>query len=200
MIELLTVISIAAIMISLLAPALSSAKLTAKDAVCASNERQIHMLVFLYAHDHDQYYPTITWWQEYNQLALFSNYVSKLDFFRCPNSNSDVIKLPDNSFIYPTPINGQTAWTEYKINDAASGPPDTGLVGFRLGDQRRPNMTVLVIDAEDGAPRHRGRSNVCFQDGHVQVMKMAQYDGNAAEPGSTTTWPRGWWAWGIYSY
>ncbi|MBV9463180.1 MAG: hypothetical protein JO317_03030, partial [Verrucomicrobiae bacterium] len=46
----------------------------------------------------------------------------------------------------------------------------------------------------DWQPRHRGKENLCFGDGHVERLKAAQYNG--VEPGRAAT-PVNWPNWGI---
>jgi prepilin-type processing-associated H-X9-DG protein/prepilin-type N-terminal cleavage/methylation domain-containing protein len=196
LIELLVVIAIIAILAALLAPALRSARLSALDVKCASNQRQIHMGIYLYAQDHDQTYPVITWDTQYNQLLYFSNYIG-LTFYRCPLATE---KLQDDAFWgpkYSVVIDGVQHWTEYKIGDDPAV-----LLGKPLGSQLRPNKVVYVIDSADWAPRHRGKANLCFGDGHVEAMTYLQYNdaGNAPEPGSPTGNPKPWYAWGLYDY
>lgn len=191
LVELLVVITIIAILAALLMPSLSSAKLTAQDMKCGQNERQIHMAVMLYSHDHDnRYVSPIVWDQQYRQIYLLSNYISPLTFFRCPSSHGDVSD-PAWAYIWytPVPVNGAIQWTEYKLND------DGGLVGNDFGGLLRPQKVVIVIDANDGAPRHRGKSNLCFFDGHVQMLPQTVYSGK--EPGMPATVPDGWWNWGL---
>lgn len=53
MIELLVVIAIIAVLASLLLPALSSAKFSAKNAICQNNLRQLGVLLALYTETHD---------------------------------------------------------------------------------------------------------------------------------------------------
>ncbi len=57
LIELLVVISIIALLVGILLPALGAARRSAQKAVCLSNERQLGVAVFTYATANDQYVP-----------------------------------------------------------------------------------------------------------------------------------------------
>ena len=57
LIELLVVISIIALLIALLLPALANARETARQALCAGNQRQIGIGWMTYSADHDSYLP-----------------------------------------------------------------------------------------------------------------------------------------------
>jgi prepilin-type processing-associated H-X9-DG protein len=133
---------------------------------------------------------TLVWDQQYQQIYLFSNYIRPLTFFRCPLSRGDVNDPAWSSVWHtPTPVDGVIQWTEYKLND------DGALVDDDLGVMLRPPKVVMVIDAMDGSPRHRGKSNLCFADGHVELLSQSIYSGK--EPGMPATAPDGWWNWGL---
>lgn len=58
LIELLVVISIIALLVGILLPALGAARAAARGAVCMSNMRQIGVMYFTYANDNDDTLPT----------------------------------------------------------------------------------------------------------------------------------------------
>lgn len=62
LIELLVVISIIALLISLLLPALTSAREVARQSVCLSNERQVMTMSHVYANDYDGLLPRLHHW------------------------------------------------------------------------------------------------------------------------------------------
>ena len=55
LIELLVVISIVALLIALLLPAIKNAREMAKRVICASNQRQLSIALFQYVHDSENY-------------------------------------------------------------------------------------------------------------------------------------------------
>lgn len=204
LIELLTVIGVVAIIAALIIPAVNSAINKAKDIKCASNIRQIHTAIYLYAEDHEQLYPMLslpTWEHQYDQLSLLRSYIPQEEVFRCPLARDDTAQGKPMADWFGYDDGGVWRWTEYKTNDYFTSDPP-GTVGKPLGSQQRPNMVVFVIDGMDGRPRHRGRSNVAFQDGRVVLMAYSEYHNslNAPEPGSPSGMPNEWYAWGIDPY
>ena len=98
LIELLVVISIIAVLVGILLPALSSARGSAKIAVCASNQRQISLLWQLYLNDTDETFPVrpngfnitwryggnLEWWVNNPQERPLTLYTENPEMFRCP--------------------------------------------------------------------------------------------------------------------
>lgn len=58
LIELLVVISIVALLVAILLPALGKARETARRAICAQNQRQVYIAAFAYATDYNDYLPS----------------------------------------------------------------------------------------------------------------------------------------------
>jgi len=146
LIELLVVISIVALLIALLLPALNSARYQARIVLCLSNLRQVGTGTIIYTADNDQYYP---WSQRYNSgnptslrigstgvgqdmfewevvVEYFGNKQSMKQAYTCP-----MIK-PELDLIYPNdrfPYNG------------ANGVP---LVTYQLWYQRSSPHNFII--------------------------------------------------------
>jgi prepilin-type N-terminal cleavage/methylation domain-containing protein len=69
LIELLVVISIIALLVGILLPALGAARRTARKAVCANNLKQVGLIWEMYANDHEGFYPS-SGWPENHPLKL----------------------------------------------------------------------------------------------------------------------------------
>ena len=57
LVELLVVIAIIALLMGILLPALRKARFQANEVVCASNLRQVNLVLIVYAHDNNSRYP-----------------------------------------------------------------------------------------------------------------------------------------------
>jgi prepilin-type N-terminal cleavage/methylation domain-containing protein len=124
LIELLVVISIIALLIGILLPALGAARKRSQDLACLSNMRQVGTAVMVYATDNKSYYipyrqpfTSNIWWPA---LLVSSNYLGGGDVFVCPR-------------MVPTEI-----WTPPVLGEPTSGGIREGLddpewLGTHLG-------------------------------------------------------------------
>ena len=201
LIELLVTITIISLLAAITAPALRDAMNRAKNIKCVSNMRQIHLAIMLYVNDHSGYYPILdpngfnNAAFQWRQIELFSNSISTPEVYRCPFRNSSN-GLP-GEYIYSGTFNGKPAWTEYKLGDDNYQLMTNN---YPWGRQLRPNMVVTIIDNLDWLPRHNydNSANLCFGDGHIQMMTRIDYGLPGPEPGRSA--PTGWFRWGLYDF
>lgn len=79
LVELLVVISILALLMSILLPSLSRAKESARSIVCSSNLKQIGLGATLWSEDHDGWAPGAWWWFPANTMASLGGRTSVVE-------------------------------------------------------------------------------------------------------------------------
>src|SRR5581483_7319329 len=122
LVELLVVIGIIALLISILLPSLNKAREAAKKVSCASNERQIGQMMFMYASEQNGWLvpmnyaargqgPNADWWRSWDQIlmeTLFKDTTATRDtshdalryaVFVCPSD--DIPRRPDYTVNVP---------------------------------------------------------------------------------------------------
>jgi len=117
LIELWVVVAIIALLVSILLPALASARAQAKEAVCKSNLHQLGLATTYYADDNGYHLPYFLGtdrfgngpvnapFHQYQQLFRFWKYLKDLRIYRCPAVNEDnsvraLLNVPHASFYF----------------------------------------------------------------------------------------------------
>ena len=192
LIELLVVVAIVGVLASLLLPALSRAKASARAIQCLGHLRQIALGVRMYADDHDEETPrsqhsafTHGQWVWGRAIAGYlgsspTGWTNLLrDIYRCP---ADRRGMP---WSY-----GMNVYFELGPDDDYEGKPATWR---RVGQVPHPATTVGMSENDTGADhvmahfwvtvadavevpalRHVTRSNYTFVDGHAGALRLAE--------------------------
>lgn len=197
MIELLIVISIMAILASLLFPALSKARESARGIKCASNLKQLNLSFTMYAGDQDGWYPKM--WdgaKEWHRVLCDEGYTNctrleaagyVLDggaaaghktVFWCPSDKRN----PTIANPYPQGVSyaqnacvfgdGSASWLSYKKVASIKSPSATlHLTDCWSNFYNGSAYIITYASTERIDYRHNNSANQLFADGHVKLMK-----------------------------
>lgn len=196
LIELLVVISIIALLIAILMPTLSAARVQAKQVLCLSNERQIIISLTTYAADHKRLYPALfggdaqrTW----GSYATFKSsdiigsgllgtrgYVSGWKVFACPAREErswPAIRVLDPS-TYST-VTGQKIPNATCYSYRGWMLPSQGGKGPQDWSEPTVSRQALVTDIfynpSVALLAHQAGTNVGYSDGSA---KLVQFENN----------------------
>ena len=183
LIELLVVIAIIGVLASLLLPALSKAKSTARRAACISNLRQVNLALRLYVDDNDDRLPELSEPNSYpNGVgAFYKELIKSYAGLTGPSSPKDKV------FICPADQEDSRDafmdFTSYTYNGIESaGPFYVARTGARLAAMTKPGKAVLVGEytAFFGNSLHRRKKDayndapnvLAFADGHTAFVRI----------------------------
>ena len=166
LVELLVVITIIAILASLLLPALSRAKFNAQNTVCRNNLRQSGVALIAYVETNDKYVDLFTWPKS---LELGTNLNNRSSVFACPlikgYLRDDGQRSNDGWWYYSYNAFGITGghWfdahlglgTFCSMSQSSSQPTKASLV-------KAPSGLIALGDAADRSPDHE-------RDGHLTM-------------------------------
>ena len=202
LIELLVVVSIIALLVSILLPALGSAREAARMTICATNLRTVGMAIIYYADDNDNFLPpgfgyhgmpdvpNASWQDKNYWVTAISEYI-KSSYHTSENSSS-VMHCPTKR---PYPRLSET--TAKALNYAMAKRLST--VHFygdpknwrKMDSVKTPAANIAVLDFWWGRPIagvdlpmeaqdlgiirpmiHKGRDNFLFLDAHVEPLRQ----------------------------
>jgi type II secretory pathway pseudopilin PulG len=191
-VELLVVIGIIALLVAILMPALAKARETAVRTACASNLRQIHSAVVMYANENRGWLPPryevkkrvltpseVALGYRVNTLeegvqTVLGRYVGTL-VFRCPADSGDATD--------PTPV-FERFGSSYDVQGSRRGEPAKGKLNMKTSkhiatdlfnpwDSDDAAKVASKIAAGELGPTkwHRNFTNKCQGDGHVMTVR-----------------------------
>lgn len=133
LIELLVVISIIALLIGILLPALGSARAAARQIACGSNIRQTVIAHTTYAVDHDGQIvpmvsapPSILGFNDWSGILMARDYISDPEVYACPED--DIVRSTAG---LPLPAD-EYSIRSYGVNDMRFNQPLLRAAGFRF--------------------------------------------------------------------
>ena len=162
LIELLVVISIIALLIAILLPALGAARESAKVMTCLSNARQIALAMAVYTDEQQERFPAHrsaslgadAW--GWNDKLLEFEYVSTEDVFRCPSvpyweSNLNLgttipVAVTGREGLDFIPYGYNSFWLGFDPYDGSGHP--TGRNYTKRSDVKNPSYLMMVSDSQ----------------------------------------------------
>lgn len=211
LIELLVVISIIALLIAILMPALASARKAAETVQCMSNLRQVGLAIHAYSHDNDGWFwnnsnttnPRPPFWAE---VLIRQGYHSNREALICPGFPS-LRKDSTSTWAWDTyGMVGTTvlsrSWARGYDLDQIPKPSLTWMGGDSVnsGGTSQAFRIQWVQGAAAGYEglhlRHNGGANVLLTDGHVETappQRLGHFVSiNGQNPVSTGRASRAW--------
>ena len=161
LIELLIVISIIAVLLSLLLPALSKSREFARKSACASNLRGLGQAVSLYTNDYSSWLPQYSnpWTEQllpylypniephenvYSNVALLTRRKNAMSTFQCPSNEKTSLIWRSGGGVYG---NGGPTNYQFQVRCGLFTSGDYGPV--TIVKVTKPSCAVITVDARN---------------------------------------------------
>ena len=191
LIELLVVIAIIAILAGMLMPALSGAREVARASQCLANQKQISMMLSLYADNSKGWLPIPVAVAEFEEKGSRTGWINQLQLFRiaakksfrCPVEEKRDFSYSLNTHEPYMRVQRWNSWTMSQLAQVRTGTSSVILVEespfdlFTDGDCDQDNYTQNSSPDFTGAPERHSGFTLGFADGHC--AKVKHYDFNA---------------------
>lgn len=174
LLELLVVVSIMIILMSLLLPALKSARETGNQIKCLSNLKQLGMAAITYTGDNNDYLPAsaIWWCSEQNPFAMY--YLNNRQILICSSLKGQIFPDPAYSSWYG--VNYSSIWlltsSNYGSKKISSVKNSSGMLFFCCG-HRQITSTSYGETSGRLVYAHRNSVNLLFLDGNARLQKRS---------------------------
>lgn len=201
LVELLVVISIIAILASILLPALRNARNMAKRIHCTNNLKQQGLGLHAYLNDYDGTFPFqkgdgSEGYPQRLVSTVLNNKNMKSGVYACP------VDSPPKSYIHVSGIWGTTFFSSYTASDFAfpfDGVAPLGAV-IKLSKLKEPSKLMTFADGyrrwcnewnQSFSIRHQKGLNYVAADGHT-IFKKTNLPTGTDVPGGTSIFTTSW--------
>ena len=171
-------------LVAILLPALTSARESARQAMCLVNFRQLGQVIWQYAHDCDD-------WIVPSRTDPSTNPYGPADHYRWPRRLIYLKYVPDNALVENkgvldcptilTPLGGFPHYCEYGFNVWLAGQGETGLYLYhKMNRVYDTSITLMAMDnihpsGSEGISLsytsvyycHQNKANTLYVDGHA---------------------------------